>query len=188
MSHLIRLKKLHKDAKLPKQGTRLSAGFDLTSVEAVTIPALSTVNIPIGLAFEMQPLYYLRVASRGGVPIKHNLHITAGVVDADYTGEVFVSVYNGNAEKEVKVPAGTRIAQAIFEQCLYNVVFDVKEELAKTERGDGSLGSTGGDTLDGTDYKGCLDSIDGKSETEEVDEPNTDSTVDESEESLPSEE
>jgi dUTP pyrophosphatase len=66
----------------------------------------------------------------------------AGVIDADYRGQVGVILANlSEADFEIKV--GDRIAQLIVEKiCMPDVV--VVEKLDETVRGAGGFGSTGG--------------------------------------------
>ena len=65
----------------------------------------------------------------------------AGVVDADYRGNVGVVLFNfGQTDFEVNV--GDRIAQLILEQISMVPAVQV-EELTETERGVGGFGSTG---------------------------------------------
>ena len=65
----------------------------------------------------------------------------AGVVDADYRGNVGVVLFNfGPNDFEVSV--GDRIAQLILEQISMVPAVQV-EELTETERGAGGFGSTG---------------------------------------------
>ena len=65
----------------------------------------------------------------------------AGVVDADYRGNVGVVLFNfGQSDFEVNV--GDRIAQLILEQISMVPALKV-EELTETERGVGGFGSTG---------------------------------------------
>ena len=70
----------------------------------------------------------------------------AGVVDADYRGNVGVVLFNfGQTDFEVSV--GDRIAQLILEQISMVPAVQVTE-LTETERGAGGFGSTGvGKTL-----------------------------------------
>ena len=65
----------------------------------------------------------------------------AGVVDADYRGNVGVVLFNfGQTDFEVNI--GDRIAQLILEQISMVPAVQV-EELTETERGVGGFGSTG---------------------------------------------
>lgn len=66
-----------------------------------------SVQIPIG--------NYGRIAPRSGLAVKHFIDVGAGVVDADYRGEVRVLLFNFG-EEEFKVSQGDRIAQLIIEK------------------------------------------------------------------------
>jgi dUTP pyrophosphatase len=84
---------------------------------------------------------YGRVAPRSGLTVKHGIHVGAGVIDPDYTGEIKVALFNlGDGPFEVK--KGDRIAQLILERCETPYVREITE-ISETERGDGGFGSTG---------------------------------------------
>mmetsp|Transcript_27786 Transcript_27786/g.35754 ORF Transcript_27786/g.35754 Transcript_27786/m.35754 type:complete len:96 (+) Transcript_27786:471-758(+) len=65
----------------------------------------------------------------------------AGVVDADYRGNVGVVLFNFGSE-DFEVSIGDRIAQLILEQISMVPAVQV-DELTETERGVGGFGSTG---------------------------------------------
>ena len=65
----------------------------------------------------------------------------AGVIDADYRGEVGVVLFNLGSE-DVAIEEGDRIAQLILERISTPVVEDVAE-LPGTARGADGFGSTG---------------------------------------------
>ena len=71
----------------------------------------------------------------------HNLHVTAGVIDADYTGSVFVLMFNGSA-RDVYLAEGSKIAQLILEKYSTPVIMEVAE-ITPTTRGTAAIGSTG---------------------------------------------
>ena len=76
-----------------------------------------------------------------GLAVKKMIDCGAGVVDADYRGNVGVVLFNFGPE-DFHVEIGDRIAQLILEQI--SMVPAVKvEELTETERGAGGFGSTG---------------------------------------------
>jgi len=137
----IKIKCLHPAATLPAQATSLAAGADLSCVEAFTLAPGERKLVPTGLAVEIPPGFYGRVAPRSGLAVKHGIDTLAGVIDADYRGELRVLLINlGSAIASFQ--AGDRIAQLIVEQaaaCDYMWA----ENLADTERGDGGFGSTG---------------------------------------------
>ena len=75
--------------------------------------------------------------------MKYGITVTnaPGTVDADYTGEVKVSLINLSNDTFVVQP-GERIAQMViarYEKITWNEV----AELDETERGEGGFGSTG---------------------------------------------
>ena len=92
---------------------------------------------------------YGRIAPRSGLASKHCIDVGAGVIDADYRGEVKVLLIN-NGKDEFSVTQGMRIAQLIFEKCwvadqlgLKMIFDDGNDASSKTERGSGGFGSTG---------------------------------------------
>lgn len=124
-------------------GSVLSAGYDIYASEEAVIPAQGqglvgtdiSVAVPIGT--------YGRVAPRSGLAVKHGISTGAGVIDADYRGEVKVVLFN-HAQKDFTIQKGDRIAQLVLEKI---VMADIKqitaEELDITARGEGGFGSTG---------------------------------------------
>ena len=84
---------------------------------------------------------YARIAPRSGLAVKKGIDVGAGVVDADYRGNVGVVLFNFGTE-DFTVDVGDRIAQLILEKVNMAPVVEV-EELTETERGAGGFGSTG---------------------------------------------
>lgn len=56
-----------------------------------------------------------RIAPRSGLASKHFIDTGAGVIDADYRGQVKVLLFN-HGEEEFKVKEGDRIAQLVLER------------------------------------------------------------------------
>jgi dUTP pyrophosphatase len=140
---VVKIKKLHKDAKIPKYETTLSAGFDFYSVEDVVIQPHETKLVKTGLSIELIPGYELQVRPRSGLSLKTDIRIanSPGTVDADYRGEVGIIVWN-TGDDEIKIEKGMRIAQGIINK-VERVEFIVVDELSDTKRGSGGFGSTG---------------------------------------------
>ena len=137
----IKIKKLHPAARLPQRGTPLSAGADLFCLEAFTLEPGERKLVPTGLAIEIPPGFYGRVAPRSGLAVRHGVDVLAGVIDADYRAEVKVPLINFG-QAAVNLDAGERIAQLIIEQAaLCDYIW--AEDLSNTERGEGGFGSTG---------------------------------------------
>ena len=129
------------NAQLPKKGSSLSAGYDLYSSEEITVKAKNKALISTGISLAIPEGYYGRVAPRSGLACKNFIDVGAGVIDADYRGEVKVLLFNF-AEEDFKVKVGDRIAQLIIEQIGLTDLVEV-EDLEETERKDGGFGSTG---------------------------------------------
>lgn len=137
----VKVRKLHENAQLPARGSANAAGADLCCIEGFTLAPGERKAIATGLAVEIQPGWYGRVAPRSGLAARHGLDTLAGVVDADYRGELLVLLVNLGAAP-VSINAGERIAQFIIEraaQCEY----EWTEDLSDTARGAGGFGSTG---------------------------------------------
>lgn len=72
---------------------------------------------------------------------KHFLDTGAGVIDADYRGEVKVLMFNFS-EVDYDVKQGERVAQLVLERIVTPEVL-VVEKLEESVRGAGGFGSTG---------------------------------------------
>ncbi|KAI9205199.1 dUTPase-like protein [Polychytrium aggregatum] len=135
------VKKLSKNAQLPKRGSPGAAGYDLYSAASMSIPPRSRAVVPTDIAIALPPGTYGRVAPRSGLAVKHFIDVGAGVVDSDYRGTLGIVLFNFG-EQEFKIEQGDRIAQLILEKIEIADVQEV-EELDDTERGEGGFGSTG---------------------------------------------
>lgn len=80
------IKKLLPEATLPKKGTAGAAGYDLSSIEEVIIPANGKGKVRTGLSFMIPPNTYARIAPRSGLAWKNSINVGAGVIDEDYRG------------------------------------------------------------------------------------------------------
>ena len=138
-------KKLDPKASVPTYGTDLSAGADLRArLDApVTIKPGESVLLHTGIAVAIPAGYVGLVYARSGIACKRGLAPSnkVGVIDADYRGEIMVSLHNhGTADQTVD--PDERIAQMVvtpFVHCEYEETYDLDD----TERGDGGFGSTG---------------------------------------------
>lgn len=135
--------KVCNDAVLPSRGSQGAAGYDLSSIEECIIAAGTYKMIDTGIAIQIPPCYYARIAPRSGLALKHGINVFAGVVDSDYTGSIRVILMNsGTRDFEVKV--GDRIAQLIFTKIETPDLIAINyDELHTTLRGASGFGSTG---------------------------------------------
>ena len=136
------VKLLNEVAKLPRRASAGAAGYDLTSTESVTIYPGMRGLVSTGVSVKLPLGVYGRIAPRSGLAVKNGIQVGAGVIDADYRGEIKVLLFNHSGEEPFEVAPGDRIAQLICERCELPEVIQV-DELDETERGDGKFGSTG---------------------------------------------
>jgi len=137
----LQVKFLSEHAKMPTRGSPQSAGFDLSSAEKTVVPAGGRAVVKTDLSIACPEGTYARIAPRSGLAVKKMIDCGAGVVDADYRGNVGVVLFNFGPE-DFEVSVGDRIAQLMLEQI--SMVPAVKvEELTETHRGEGGFGSTG---------------------------------------------
>ncbi|AGE59474.1 dUTP pyrophosphatase [Acanthocystis turfacea Chlorella virus OR0704.3] len=135
------VKKLDESAAVPVRGSKLSAGYDLSSIVNITVPSLGRVAVSTGLAIKVPVGTYGRIAPRSGLAYKHGIDVLAGVVDADYSGQVVCILYNTSGV-DYEIKKGDRIAQLVIEK-IEMLDVEVVDELDETERGEGGFGSTG---------------------------------------------
>lgn len=131
----------HPDAKIPVAGTDDSAGYDLHSVESLTLWPGKRKTISTGLRLTCPAGTYLRVAPRSGIAHKDGIDVLAGVIDRDYLGILGVILLN-TGDEPFTINVGDRIAQGIFERYEKPGFMQV-ESLEATGRGEGGFGSTG---------------------------------------------
>lgn len=140
----VNIKKLTATAKMPTYGSEFSAGADLYSDEDefVIMPG-ETHLVHTGLSIEIPEGYGGFIYARSGLATKKGLAPAnkVGVIDADYRGEVRVSLFNHSSVPQT-VEAGERIAQLVIVPFL-KADFVEADELSETVRGEGGFGSTG---------------------------------------------
>lgn len=145
LSANVNVKKLRDNATLPTYGSEYAAGADLYAcIDIVTEFAPGeTKMIPTGLAMEIPAGYAGLIYARSGLATKKGLAPAnkVGVVDADYRGEIMVSLHNHSNEQK-SIEPNERIAQLVITPYL-TAHFELTEELSDTVRGEGGFGSTG---------------------------------------------
>jgi dUTP pyrophosphatase len=135
------VKRLTTLARIPRRASAGAAGYDLTSVDKLSIMPGNRALVSTGLSIKLPPGVYGRVAPRSSLAVK-GIQVGAGVIDADYRGEIKVLLFNHTHDTVFDVEPGDRIAQLICERCETPEVIQVSE-LDDTSRGEGGFGSTG---------------------------------------------
>lgn len=141
----IKLKKLNDEAKIPERGSDFAAGYDLfanISEETEILPH-ETKLIGTGISCAIPEGYFGGIFARSGLSLKEGLRPAncVGVIDADYRGEIKVSLHNDSQIKRIVLP-NQKIAQLVVVPFL-PLEFCEVSELDDTNRGEGGFGSTG---------------------------------------------
>lgn len=131
---------------LPHYATDGSAGLDIRACidESLTVAPGETVLVPSGLAIHIGDAGLAAVLlPRSGLGHKHGLVLgnLTGLIDSDYQGQVFVSIWN-RGSKTYEIEPGERIAQMVFVP-VEQVAFNVVEEFDDSVRGEGGFGHSG---------------------------------------------
>lgn len=147
----VKIKKLHKDAVIPKYETKGAVGMDLTAV-SVEYDNYGNLVVGTGLAIQLPEGYYADLRPRSSIS-KYDLVLanSIGTVDADYTGELilkfkpsdYFAVNRDDVYGDGEIyKVGDRVAQLLILP-YPKINFIEVDELDKTERGNKGFGSTG---------------------------------------------
>ena len=131
--------KMSSEAVTPTRATEESVGLDFYSPADYIIPPHSQLLIPTQIKLRIPLGHYGRLASKSGLAMLHHLHIGAGIIDPDYTGEIKVLLTN-TAPRAHSIVRGDPIAQLILEKASLPILKRVKE-LPPTARGEQGCGS-----------------------------------------------
>ena len=131
---------------LPHYATDGSAGLDMRACidgNLVVEPG-ETVLVPSGIAIHIgDPGLAAVLLPRSGLGHKHGLVLgnLTGLIDSDYQGQVFISIWN-RSSKRYEIEPGERIAQMVFVP-VEQVKFDIVDEFDDSSRGAGGFGHSG---------------------------------------------
>jgi dUTP pyrophosphatase len=168
----LKIHKMHENVPDPSYGSTYAACFDISAylsyqssvkgysksndtIDMLTvqnsdgknfidIPPEWRILIPTGLIFDIPSSCSVRLYARSGLSTKQGLNLinSVGIIDADYTEQVFVPVYN-NSLKKIRIHNGDRISQA---EMVFNnraiLQYTPDRPLRKGDR-NGGFGSTG---------------------------------------------
>lgn len=128
----------------PSYATDGSGCFDIYSPVGGGMGPLDSSLVDTGVAFEIPADHTMLVFGRSGHGINNEVRLSncVGVIDSDFRGSIKVKLKSDNRYGNFSFNKGDRIAQALIIKTP-RARFYVVEQLSKTERGDGGLGSTG---------------------------------------------
>lgn len=132
---------LNSAAALPEYGSPGAAGADLRAAEARTLAPGERAAIATGVRVALPAGHVGLVWPRSGLALRHGVDTLAGVIDADYRGELCVVLVN-HGQEPVDILPGDRVAQLLI-QPVVRAEFAPVDDLAATARGAGGFGSTG---------------------------------------------
>jgi dUTP pyrophosphatase len=162
----IQIKRLHPDARVPTVNYAGSdIGFDVYSVEDVTLEPGVPVKIRTGIAVEGPPGWGFVLGDRSSMAAR-GVTYAGGRIDAGYRGELLVCLINVNQPKyelaadydhngrviavrleksdvRVHISKGDKIVQMSPFQAMTHYEIVVAEELSASTRGELGFGSSG---------------------------------------------
>lgn len=138
--------RLGTEIPLPEYATEGSAGLDLRACieTTLTLQPGETQLIPTGLAIHIgDPTLAAVLLPRSGLGHKHGIVLgnLVGLIDSDYQGQVFVSLWN-RSQSAFEIAVGDRIAQMVFVP-VAQVHFEIVDDFSQSQRGAGGFGHTG---------------------------------------------
>ena len=149
--------KVRSGARLPVRAHPTDAGADLFYCpdpewsntcrwegDTILIPSGESCLIPTGLKVDLPRGFMLEIKNKSGVATKKRLIVGACVVDAGYTGEIYVNLQNIGRQNQMVEP-NQKIAQAVVVPIVTPQIVEITQDPAEgeTSRGSGGFGSTG---------------------------------------------
>ena len=135
-----------RDWELPRYATHGSAGLDLRAAldDVLTLPPDTTALVPSGLSIYIEdPLLCGMILPRSGLGHRHGIILGNGVglIDADYQGQLQISLWN-RGHSTFRIHPGDRVAQLVVLP-IVRVNLQIVESFNDTIRGSGGFGHSG---------------------------------------------
>jgi dUTP pyrophosphatase len=138
---ILKVKKLHPEAKLPTYAHIGDAGMDIYAIEDTEVPPGEVVKVRSGLSMEIPEGYVGLCWTKSGLANNHKIKISSGVIDSGYRGEVLLGVIN-LGEDSYTFKKGDKVLQMLIQKVEHPEIIEA-EELSESTRGTGGFGSTG---------------------------------------------
>lgn len=140
----VRYSKLRNSARIPLRATEGATGYDLFACldapgfceigpDPVRVPTGIAIEAPAGCDVQLRPRSGLSAAGVMGV---------FGTLDADYRGEIFVTLYTVGSRGTHRVQDGDRVGQLVVARAV-TVQWEQADHLSESSRGSRGHGSTG---------------------------------------------
>ena len=137
----LKIKKLDKEATIPCLGSKDSAGMDLFTLESVDIPPGARALLHTGIAMSIPLGMVGLIWPRSKLAAKKGVATLAGVIDADYRGEVMISLLN-TSDALLELRQGDKVAQMILQQHYSWIPLEIVDDLEETSRGTSGINSS----------------------------------------------
>jgi dUTP pyrophosphatase len=140
---VLKVKLLRAGARAPSRATAEASGWDIHAcLETAYVQLGPDVTlVPTGVALEAPAGYDLQVRPRSGLG-RQGVNVVFGTIDADYRGEIFVSMYTFGSKTSYRIENGDRVAQLVVAR-VASIEIEVVSELSESSRGEAGHGSTG---------------------------------------------
>jgi dUTP pyrophosphatase len=122
------------------------AGYDLRSVDGVSLPPGGRALIRTGISVAIPEGYAGLVLPRSGLAMRHGVAPvnTPGLIDSGYRGEIMVPLINHDHEESFRIERDMRVAQLVLVRAEEVAFAEVQTLEAGTDgRGEGGFGSSG---------------------------------------------
>jgi len=139
----VKIKRFDKELPLPEYKTDGAAAFDLYARISVEIPPKELKYVPLNVAVQTPPGYFLLLVARSSTHKKGIWMANGiGIGDADFSGndDEYSAVYYNFTDKPVLIEKGERIAQALI---LKRDIVEWKEVDSMENKTRGGFGTTG---------------------------------------------
>lgn len=137
----IKIKRLHKDAKIPEFAYEDDAGMDLYTPERISLRPGERKTIGLGIAIEIPYGYVGLMWDKSGLSHKYGIKTFGGVIDAGYRGEIHAGIMNLSKETYI-FEKGNKVIQILIQKVEHPEIIEVNE-LKNTTRSNKGFGSSG---------------------------------------------
>jgi len=138
----LEIRLIHPFAKIPYKHRETDVGYDIYSIENMSLLPHKSTIVRTGIEISAPPGYYYTIEGRSSLWRK-GIFPNRGIIDSTFCGELIVSLVNTN-DKQYEIQTGDRIAQIIL-HLQYNANFKIVNEFSPlyNQRGKNGFGSTG---------------------------------------------
>src|SRR3712207_5835805 len=128
-------RRLRPEAREPERAHPGDAGYDLRSVEEVSLPPGGRALVRTGISLAIPRGYAGLVLPRSGLAMRHGVAPvnTPGLIDSGYRGEIMVPLINHDPHETFRVERGMRIAQLVLVRAEEAAFVEVEALEAGTE-------------------------------------------------------